>query len=286
MPPKIPFYKRRGGQKGAASTPPESVQGEISFTLTDEHAAAMKVTDSYVIKCLPDYRRRVMRFIKFLKDHYSTGPNNLYDQLVFELTPDDLKDETRHYHKATHDLRYNLIPSEIVHAFLSGELQYKDKENKTEYSYDHKRKYHDALLYCSQFADEENGPVTATYKVEMKSYLDSLEKQSAAARSNGKMDERDADPWCFTLFMLICTWAVETGNIFVWAFLVLQWSIMGRCCNVDAIGLHNFKAENDSVVFCLDTNKKDQKGEKVTEKHCYANPLKPVISLFGPRGPG
>ena len=36
---------------------------------------------------------------------------------------------------------------------------------------------------------------------------------------------------------------------------------MGRSCNVDAIGLHNFKMENDSVVFCLNTNKKDQKGE-------------------------
>ena len=62
MPPKIPFYKRRGGQKGAASTPPESVLGGISFTLTDEHAAAMKVTDSYVIECLPDYRRPEVKF--------------------------------------------------------------------------------------------------------------------------------------------------------------------------------------------------------------------------------
>mmetsp|Transcript_26051 Transcript_26051/g.40921 ORF Transcript_26051/g.40921 Transcript_26051/m.40921 type:complete len:100 (+) Transcript_26051:200-499(+) len=80
-----PLYRnpQRGGGAGATSTLPESVQGEISFTLTDEHAAAMKVTDSYVIKAFPDYRRRVMRFIKFLKDNYSSGDNNLYDQLVF-----------------------------------------------------------------------------------------------------------------------------------------------------------------------------------------------------------
>ena len=65
---------------------------------------------------------------------------------MFELTPGDLKDDTRHYYSATHDLRYNLIPAEIV-AFLSGELQYKNKEKKTEDTFDHKRKFHDAILY-------------------------------------------------------------------------------------------------------------------------------------------
>ena len=54
-----PLYRnlQRGGGAGATSRLPEP-QGAITFTATDEHAAAMTETGSYVIKAFPDYRRR------------------------------------------------------------------------------------------------------------------------------------------------------------------------------------------------------------------------------------
>lgn len=274
-----PFYRaKRNGRN--SSEPPAPPREEIQFQLLEEHARARNDTAKHIVGAIGDYRSREMKFIKFLKDHYSEGEGNLYDALVFKLTPEDLADETRHYHSATHGLRYNKIPATAMQAFISGGLEYKNKEKKTVYKYDHKRKMNDAILYCSQFAKEGNGPVTNEYRDEMKAYLDTVKKQSATQKSDGKTEERDADPWHLPLVKLICRWAVETGNIFVWAFLLLQWNIMGRSCNVDAIGLHNFTAEKDSVVFCLDKNKKDQKGENVSKKHCYDNPLKPKISLF------
>jgi hypothetical protein len=179
-----PFYRaKRKGRNSSEPEPSAPPHEAIPFQLLEEHARARNDTAKHIVGAIGDYRRREMKFIRFLKDHYSEGEDNLYDALVFKLTPEDLADETRHYHSATHDLRYNKIPATIMQAFISGGLEYKNKEKKTVYQYDHKRKMNDAILYCSQFAKEGNGPVTHEYRDEMKAYLDTLKKQSATQKS-------------------------------------------------------------------------------------------------------
>eukprot|EP00985_Skeletonema_marinoi_P012339 scaffold5939_cov337-Skeletonema_marinoi.AAC.1 len=74
----------------------------------------------------------------------------------------------------------------------------------------------------------------------MKPYLTNLKKELAKAKSEGKVAEQDADPICFSLFEQICIWAVMSGQIFVWVFLVLQWNLMARASNVDSISFSNF----------------------------------------------
>ena len=114
----------------------------------------------------------------------------------------------------------------------------------------------------------------------MKPYLMNLKKELAKAKSDGKVSEKDADPICFSLYEQSCIWAVMSGRIFVWVFLVLQWNLMARASNVDAISFSNFWSKDDTVIFKYDTNKADRVGESTTEKHSYANPTNPFVCLF------
>ena len=68
--------------------------------------------------------------------------------------------------------------------------------------------------------------------------------------------------------------------VFGWSFLTLMWSLMSRSDNVDKLCLHHLRREGDCIVVTEQGSKSDQKGEKVVEKHVYANPYQPVICPF------
>ena len=83
------------------------------------------------------------------------------------------------------------------------------------------------------------------------------------------------------LFRAILLWAMKSGNVFVWVFSVLQWNCMACSVNLGPLSLHNFRVEVDSIVCCYDdSDKKDSKGELISDKHLYANPMDPLVSLF------
>ena len=141
----------------------------------------------------------------------------------------------------------------------------KVKSDGKHYSYDHMRKYHDAILYCSILAKV---PLPGGYKQEMKSYLDTLKKEKTNSPSAGNMSEQDADPINFSLMEWICKWAVESGLIMVWAFTCMQWNCMGRSVNIAPLGFRNLSCKEaaDCIVIHYDSNKKDQKGESTSPR--------------------
>jgi hypothetical protein len=104
----------------------------------------------------------------------------------------------------------------------------------------------------------------------------SYKKETATKKSEGKMDTEDSDPIPFPLFCLICEWAHQSSNIFLWVFTLLQWNCMGRSISIDSLGFHNFRAAPDSY----DKSKADQSGEKVSPKNIYANPFDPGVCTF------
>ena len=61
------------------------------------------------------------------------------------------------------------------------------------------------------------------YYREMDAYISAYEKEYAEGKKEGKADERNADPITSTLFQLICQWAVNAGNIYVWVFSLDQY---------------------------------------------------------------
>ena len=80
---------------------------------------------------------------------------------------------------------------------------------------------------------------------------------------------------------MICMWAVNAGNVFVWVFSLAMWNLMSRSISVDGLSFHHIKSgASDSIKFKYDETKADKTGEFVQEKNCYANPLKPHVCFF------
>ena len=178
---------------------------------TADHLRELQETESNTVKCVPDYRNRLRHLIEFWKVHYP----EYYDQVVFDLTPNQ-KSDRRRYHTATQDLRYELLNPRMMKLFLSGHA--KTKQGGKHYSFEHARKYHDSILYCAKLAGKF---LTQQYIIEMKAFIKTFKKEKAAAKSEGKCEEKDADEIPFTLFEALCRWAIKSGNIMLWTFTVV-----------------------------------------------------------------
>lgn len=108
----------------------------IGFKLKEQHEKAVEKTKSYTVECMPDYRRRVMKIVLYVKKEYP----EIYAEVVYELTPEQKSDPKYHYHKATHDFHYDQFPTKILQSFMSN--QWRDEAKGIKYTYDHLRKYH------------------------------------------------------------------------------------------------------------------------------------------------
>ena len=213
----------------ATSTSTVVVMAGTDIEGTADHLRELQATESNTVKCVPNYRNRLKHVINFWKVHYP----EYYSDVVFDLTPAQKRNK-RHYHTATQDLRYELLNPLMMKFFLSGHA--KTMEGGKHYSFVHARKYHDSVLYCAKLAGKH---LTLQYINDMKAFIKTFKKEKAAAKSEGKCDEKDADEIPFSLFEAICRWAINSGNLMIWAFTVVQWNIMGRSINVDPLGFHN-----------------------------------------------
>ena len=72
------------------------------------------------------------------------------------------------------------------------------------------RKFHDAILYGAKLANEE---LPHGYLSQMKAFLQTVKKEKDGAKSDGHLEEQDADEIPWALFQAICGWALSTGNI-------------------------------------------------------------------------
>ena len=205
----------------------------------------------------------------------------LYAQIVYEVSDSDKADPMKHYHTATHDVRYDLLDSKWVKLYISSEKKWKDKAKTVQYGYDHPRRYADAVLKC---ASVSRYYLTPQYKTDMKAFLATLKLEKTKAKTNRQLSEQESDEIGIGLLEYLAMCAILDGNkmgIYVWAFMCTQWNVMGRTVNVDPLGFHNLKkSQHDSIIIHYDSNKCDKSGEKVTPKNCYTNPSKPYISMF------
>ncbi len=212
------------------------------------------------------------------KIHYP----DYYNEVVFNLTEEMKKDKTRHYYKATRDLRYDLLIAKMTMVFLSHGKKYKNKEKGITYGRSHIGKYHSAIIRGADYSG--GSPLTQEYREEMDAYMESMKREKAAAKQNNQIEEKDADPIGIDLYEDICNWALEDGTpsgIMIWACSVTQWNCMGRPISIDDLGFHNMKKGiHDSVVLFHDKSKTDQTGQRVSPKNCYTNPNRPELSLF------
>ena len=103
-------------------------------------------------------------------------------------------------------------------------------------------------------------------------FLSGCKLEVVAAKKVGKTDESASDPIPYELFLLLLSWSLEEGNVFMWFWTLSQWYCMAQCASIDPLGSHNFSIAQDSVKCIYDDSKADKEGDKLSVKNIYANP--------------
>ena len=85
------------------------------------------------------------------------------------------------------------------------------------------RKYWDCVQYG---AKEAGAQLPVSFYAEKDKFLQAYKKRVAKEKGEGNVDEREANPIPWGLFVLICTWSVTEGNMFLWVWSILQWNLM------------------------------------------------------------
>jgi len=85
-----------------------------------------------------------------------------------------------------------------------------DKEKKIQYGFSHVRKFHDAILKCSEYSG--GSQLTEKYRLDMNAYIDSMRREKAHAKQNNQIEETNADPIGMPVYQMCCGWAVEEGT--------------------------------------------------------------------------
>ena len=240
--------------------------------LGESYVSNVQATEDFKIdvKTKRSHRNRIKQFYTFLE----TAFPQYYEVGVRCLSAEELQDKKKYYWKNTHDLVYEGFNPKFLKAFLSTRVK---KENGKTMSYDNIRKYFDAIQFG---AAEVDCLLPVSFYQEKDKFLQAFRKQVAKAKGTGDLEEQEADPIPYGLYVLICTWGVQMGNIMLWVWSILQWNLLARSVNIEPLCFHNFKVFEDNIQAKYDKNKADQGRENTTIKHIYANPTNPVICPF------
>ena len=87
-------------------------------------------------------------------------------------------------------------------------------------------------------------------------------------------------PIPYKLSRLLCQLAIEDGDIFVWAFTIMQWTCMARSFSIDDLTFGQISVSSDSLVVEYCDPKADHTGDKTTPNNCYVNPYDHNVCTF------
>ncbi len=112
-----------------------------------------------------------------------------------------------------------------------------------------------------------------------KSFMDAYAKEVAIAKQDGEYDDTTADPLPEGLYRWMCEEFLLQGNLFAWAWTMLQWACCCRCNNIAVMTLRDLTLVGDAIKATFHKTKADQAGSKHTPKHIYGNPLDPALDV-------
>ena len=176
--------------------------------MQDNHQAALDDTENHMVKekTIQNYCNRLDSIITWIKSNYI----DYYNNAVVELTPTQKQNKAK-YHNSTHDLDYSSLNPEILKAFISANKMKpcRPNEQQKHYSFGHMRKYKDAIQYGAYRAGQV---LPNIWETKMSPFMASLKKENTRAKKEGKLDEEEADPIPFSLYRLICEYAIKKGD--------------------------------------------------------------------------
>ena len=125
-----------------------------------------------------NHKNRLIKMIAWVKNKIREGGIQInINDIIRDLTEEEKADRVN-YHKSKQDFTYSKNPVELTKLFLSDPSQmYKKRNSPTDplkqYSFDHLRKYHDAIFFG---ANRARVRLPAGYGQEMKAFLDLFKK--------------------------------------------------------------------------------------------------------------
>jgi len=247
-------------------------------TLAEEHTTEITATEQAQMedRTRKEYRNRIRHIYRWWMESYP----EYYEIGTVLLSEEEKQDTVAFHHTNDRDLVYAGLNVAMVKSFLSVKKKKRvnAKGESILSSVSDIKKYDDAIKWGSQRAHQ---PLPSNYYREMHVYVQAYKKEHKNAQKNGRTDEQEADPVTATLFGLICQWAIEAGNVFVWVYSLAMWNLMSRSVNIDSLSFHHIKpGTSDAIKFRFDETKTDKTGEFVQEKNCYGNPKKPHLCFF------
>ena len=98
-------------------------------------------------------------------------------------------------------------------------------------------------------------------------------KLSSQAANKGQTVKCDADPIPYPMYSAFAQYLFDKGDTKSLAWCTQEWNMMGRSQHVENLTYHAMEINNDALRMHHDGGKGDQRGERNTYKHMYANPF-------------
>ena len=167
--------------------------------------------------CRHDYRNRNTRYINWLCTEYPP----FYEEGTRQLSDEEIAASTNYFFGHKRDLVYSGFRVDVFKAFLSSIKVKKQDEDGNDIlkSPQDLRKYGDAIKWGQEMVGQR--PPTE-YWEETDKFKISYKKEYADAKKDGRVEENDAEPITADLFCLMCQWALEENNVYVWVLGLLQ----------------------------------------------------------------
>ena len=168
-----------------------------------------------------EHRNRLQQMVNWCYQFYKDD----VPKFVRPVTADELSDPaTKHFHKQREDFIYPNLPPGVIMAFLST-VRIDEKTGKTR-SYTHIRKFYDAILFGAREQGTSLPGEPLDFHTTVENYLRSFRKENIVAKKRGDVEEIDADPMPFALYVALCTWCEESGDIFSWCYMmIILWNV-------------------------------------------------------------
>jgi len=179
------------------------IGGDIE--LDQEYDDAIHTTEKALMtdKCRTNYHNRMNEMIQWVERKYP----QYWTEGTRELTALERADKRLHHHNNKRDFVYAGLNVRLIKGFLSEKkVKTRDEDgNVLVYNgFSHVRKYDDAIKWGAKIAGEN---LSSEYFNQMDTFIRAFKKEHTAGKSEGKTEERDADPITCVLFHFICEWA-------------------------------------------------------------------------------
>jgi hypothetical protein len=145
--------------------------------------------------------------------------------------------------------------------------------------------YRSALVW---YYKQHNMKLSSELEIALSNYIAGFKRNVADLKQRGLMEIQEGrSPIAFSGYVIVAQAILKhiphgrsaswQQSIFAWPFFIFCWNLMARSCSIGDLMLQHIRWHNDALICTLPKHKGDQVGDKVVDRHVFANPINPSI---------